>query len=127
MRAELGRRAPARGPGDGKEVTRRGTSRVQTAYGLTDAIEIERGVRQGAVLSPFVFNAFMEPLAQLLKQGAPYVTAGGTKVQGYFFADDIWNVSDTYAGIKEKVIIETVNATRNATPKRFRMYFTMSR
>ena len=88
-----------------REVTRRGTSRVQTAYGLTDAIEIERGVRQGAVLSPFVFNAFMEPLAQLLKQGAPYVTAGGTKVQGFFFADDIWNVSGTYAGIKEKVII----------------------
>jgi len=85
-----------------REVSRRGTTRVQTKHGLTDEYHIGRGVRQGAVLSPIIFNFFMEPLAALLMEEEPYITAGGVRVNGAIFADDVWNVSATYEGIRRK-------------------------
>ena len=85
-----------------REVSRRGTTRVQTKHGLTDPYPVERGVRQGAVLSPIIFNFFMEALTVLLQQEEAYKTRTGAAVHGAVFADDVWNVSSSYSGIRSK-------------------------
>ena len=86
-----------------RAISRTGSTRVQTMFGLTDPYHIERGVRQGEVLSPFVFNAVMDPIAELMQQSQPYRAQLGTTVHGCFFADDIWAVSGRREGIVDKV------------------------
>src|SRR5690242_13439840 len=46
------------------------TTAVQTPYGLTDKIPIERGTIQGDGLSPLLFIIYLEPLLRWLRVGA---------------------------------------------------------
>jgi hypothetical protein len=46
------------------------TTAVQTPYGLTEPIKIERGTLQGDGLSPLLFIIYLEPLLRWLRVGA---------------------------------------------------------
>lgn len=63
---------------------------------VTDKFKATRGVRQGDPLSPYLFVACMDKLAQLVEvrvqEGSwtPFPTSkGGPKTASLFFADDV--------------------------------------
>jgi hypothetical protein len=51
-------------------------TRIQTPYGLTAPIPIDRGTIQGDSLSPFLFILYMEPLLRWLHSGKHGYTPG---------------------------------------------------
>jgi hypothetical protein len=55
-------------------------------------MEIKRGVKQGDPLSPFIFNAVLEPLLLQLEMDG-YNIKNGVQVSSLAFADDIILVS----------------------------------
>ena len=58
------------------------TRRVMHPLGMTDCFEVNRGVAQGAVESPWVYANFIDGLAQELK-------AHGRRIALLMYADDI--------------------------------------
>uniref|UniRef100_A0A8D8UV16 Craniofacial development protein 2 n=2 Tax=Cacopsylla melanoneura TaxID=428564 RepID=A0A8D8UV16_9HEMI len=63
------------------------TVRVQET--ITDPIEIKRGVRQGCVLSPLLFNIYSEEIfARALKHDSGGIRVNGTAVNNLRYADD---------------------------------------
>jgi hypothetical protein len=56
-------------------------------------MSIKRGVKQGDPLSPFIFNAVLEPLLLQLEELRGYDLSNGVKVSSFAFADDIILVS----------------------------------
>jgi ribonuclease HI len=56
-------------------------TKVQTPYGPTEPIKIQRGTLQGDSLSPFLFILYLEPLLRWLKVGAKGYHPGVFKAQ----------------------------------------------
>ncbi len=63
--------------------------RVQHPLGLTDWFDVERGVAQGAVESPWVYAHFIEGLASELRARGFGVMVAGRRVPLLMYADDI--------------------------------------
>ena len=63
---------------------------VRTLYGTTDWFKIEKGVRQGCLLSPCLFNLYTEHImrnARLDKLQAG-IKIGGRNINNFRYADD---------------------------------------
>lgn len=85
------------------------TAQVITAHGLTDSYEVERGVRQGSILSPLLWRIFMDPLLkEWHTQSDPYVIrdgqGNGCRLFGQAYADDAAGFSSTLAGIRARIL-----------------------
>ena len=63
---------------------------VKTLYGTTDWFKIEKGVRQGCLLSPCLFNLYVEPI--MTNAGLDELQAGikiaGRNINNLRYADD---------------------------------------
>ena len=69
-----------------------GSSKIITPFGLTDPVNIKRGVRQGECLSSTKFIIWLEPWLQQIAADYPnlgYTLPDGTRVLLLCFADDI--------------------------------------
>jgi hypothetical protein len=75
---------------------------VSNAFGDTAKINVGRGTRQGDVLSPLIFDLFVNVLLRYLdSSGTGTTECAGKRVTHRAFADDIDMVSDTAQGLQE--------------------------
>jgi hypothetical protein len=92
--------------------------RVQTPYGLTERVPLERGWHQGAPSSPLLFNFSLEPLLRRLAaegNGLKCELRGGEVVEvGQLgFADDICLVSERNNQLQIDTTLKWEEATGN--------------
>ncbi|PRP74879.1 hypothetical protein PROFUN_15783 [Planoprotostelium fungivorum] len=74
---------------------------IHTAYGLTDEISIEAGLRQGDIISPPLYLLFINPLIEWLeKNKSPYRLAS-LLVNLIAYADDLTLVAASGEGMEE--------------------------
>ena len=87
--------------------------RVRTADGMSEAFEVQSGVRQGCVLSPLLFNCFMDRILREVTEALggglhiEYATGGGlflsyrdktsasSCIQDALYADDVTLIAET--------------------------------
>ena len=87
-----------------KKLYQNTTLRAITAQGLTEEVELKRGVRQGCPLSPALFALFIEPNAQqmeqVLKEKGLYKPG---KPSMLFYADDMVLWAETTEELEIKI------------------------
>ncbi|RWS06003.1 endonuclease-reverse transcriptase-like protein [Dinothrombium tinctorium] len=78
---------------------------VRTAYGDTDWLEIGKGVRQGCILSPFLFNLYAEIIMRKidLEDSEIGVKIGGRNINNLRYADDTTLLSETEDGLRHLI------------------------
>ena len=86
---------------------------VRTEFGETDNIDIGKGVRQGCILSPLIFNIIAEnTMREALEEWKRGVSVGGRMVTKLKYADD----TTLLVGTKED-LIELVERVRRVSEK----------
>ena len=77
------------------------TAMVRTGAGDTDGAVIGRGVRQGCLVSPILFNIYAEAMIRnSLEDLAEVIKVGGQLIKSVRFADDQAMTASTEAGLQ---------------------------
>ena len=72
---------------------------VRWGSSVSSKFTVSNGVRQGGILSPFLFNIYMDDLSVNLKKCPTGCIAGGTIVNHLMYADDIVLLSPSATGL----------------------------
>lgn len=74
-----------------EEIYTGATTKIRTAHGITEDIDIRRGTKQGCPVSPILFNLCLEPLLEALNKvhSDDGYKIGNDKVKVQAYADDI--------------------------------------
>ena len=90
-------------------------SSVRTSVGDTEWFSIERGVRQGCILSPYLFNIYSERIMRDVKaefEGG--VQIGGERQNNLRFADDTVLLCNS----KEELVTDMIQLVRDKSAER---------
>ncbi len=80
-----------------------GTSSIRVDGATSAPFSIERGVRQGSVLSPTLFNIVMDPLLQSLESSGLGLCVNGLYSSAYLHADDIRAQSASFSSLQAQI------------------------
>ena len=89
------------------------TRRVMHPVGLTEPFDVERGVAQGAVESPWIYSIFIDGLAKELKRAGLGIMIAGRRVPLLMYADDVVLLASTQSELEAMNAIVTDFARRN--------------
>ena len=78
---------------------------VKLSSGLTQPFNTTVGVKQGCVLSPMIFNLFINDLPDHFDDQCDPLTLGDRKVQSLMFADDVMLLSQSASGLRRAINI----------------------
>ena len=81
-----------------------GTCCVRVDGVSSESFPIERGVRQGSILSPTLFNIVMDPLLTSLESSSLGLCVNGLYGGAYLHADDIRTLSTSVISLQEQII-----------------------
>jgi hypothetical protein len=87
--------------------------RVRHPLGLTDPFDVQRGVAQGAVESPWLYSTFIDALARELKQAGLGIWIAGRQLALLMYADDIVFLASSQTELTRMNAIATAFAKRN--------------
>ena len=72
---------------------------------ITDWFNVSVGLKQGCILSPVLFNAFMDDLVQMIREQKKGVTYGDVNVSILLYADDIVLLSNCEEGLQSMLVM----------------------
>ena len=74
---------------------------VRTEHGSSGWLSIGKGVRQGCILSPYLFNLYSEAIMRkaCLDEAKDGIRIGGLKVNNLRYADDTTLIATTKEGL----------------------------
>ena len=73
---------------------------VRWGSALSDSFFITNGVRQGGILSPLLFNVYMDALSSSLSNTPIGCSIGGVMVNHIMYADDLVIISPSAKGLQ---------------------------
>ena len=76
------------------------TMRVRWGDCISSPFRISNGVRQGGILSPYLFNVYMDDLSSLLNGCNTVCMSGNTIINHLMYADDFVLISPSATGMK---------------------------
>ena len=72
---------------------------------ISDSFKVTNGVRQGGILSPQLFNIYIDGLSDILNNSSVGGTIGGKRINHMLYADDLCIVSLSSAGLQQLLTI----------------------
>lgn len=76
--------------------------RVKTSIGITEEFNILKGVRQGCIISPLLFNIYAEQIISEAIENEPYgIQLGDRLINSLRYADDLVLLSSSRDGLVE--------------------------
>ena len=78
---------------------------VRWGYSISNVFNVTNGVRQGGILSPKLFNIYIDGLSNILNNFLIGGSLGGKRINHMFYADDLCIVSLSSAGLQKLLSI----------------------
>ena len=78
---------------------------VSWGYSISNLFNVTNGVRQGGILSPKLFNIYIDGLSNILNNSLIGGSLGGKRINHMLYADDLCIVSLSSAGLQKLLSI----------------------
>ena len=77
---------------------------VQWGSYLSNIFFVTNGVRQNGILSPMLFNIYIDSLSDILSNSTIGDSIGGIRVNHMLYADDLCIISLSSAGLQQLLV-----------------------